>query len=138
MTMNAYNEVSMEEDELEKVKDASLPFLNIRSLRCHYDQLNEFTEGFSNKPLVIALFETWLTDSDPTTLYKINGFSNIVTHNRSGQKSGGCAFFVNENVELTVKHLGDQMEDLIFKTLKHELRNKLSFTAHQQLQSLVF
>ena len=76
----------MEKNELLKVKDAFLLFLNIRSLRCHHDQLNAFIEGFSTKPLVIALCETWLTDNDPTSLYKIIGFSNIVTHNRSGQK----------------------------------------------------
>ena len=55
--MKTYNGVYMEENELEKVKDASLFFLNIRSLRCHHDQLNAFIEGFSTKPLVIALWD---------------------------------------------------------------------------------
>ena len=114
----------MKENELVKVKDAFLLFLNIRSLRCHHDQLSAFIEGFSTKPLVTALCETWLTDNDPTSLYKINGFSNIVTHNRSGRNGGGCAFFVNENVDFTVKHPGDQNEGLtITIKLKHELQN---------------
>ena len=52
----------MEENELVKLKDAFLLFLNIRSLRRHHDQLNALIEGFSTKPLVIALSETWLTD----------------------------------------------------------------------------
>ena len=114
----------MEENELVKVKDAFLVFLNIRSLRCHHDQLNAFFEGFSTKPLVIALCETWLTDNDPTSLYKINGFSNIATHNRGGQKRWRTRIFVNENVDFTVKHLGDQIEGLtITINLKHELQN---------------
>ena len=102
MMMKTYNGVYMEENELVKVKDALLFFLNIRLLRCHYDQLNAFIEGFSTKPLVIALCETWLTDNKPTSLYEINGFSNIETHNRSGQKGRRCAFFVNKNVDFTV------------------------------------
>ena len=122
--MKTYNGVYMEENELVKVKDAFVLFLIIRSLRCRHDQLNAFIEGFSTKLLLIALCETWLTDNDPTSLYKINGFSNIVTHNRSGQKGGRCACFVNENVDFTVKHLVDQIEGLtITINLKHELKN---------------
>ena len=113
----------MEENELEKAKDFFLLFLNIRSLRCHHDQLNAFIDGSYTKPLVIELCGTWLTDSDPASLYKINGFSHIITHDRSGQKSGGCAFFVNENDDFTVKHLGGQFEGLtITINLKHELQ----------------
>ena len=124
MLMKTYNGVYMEENELVKVKDAFLLFLNIRSLRCHHDQLNALIEGFSTKPLWIALCETCETDNDPTSLYKINGFSNIVTHNRSGQKGGGCAFFVNENIDFTVKHLGGLIEGLtITINLKQELQN---------------
>ena len=130
----------MKENELVKVKDAFLLFLNIRSLRCHHDQLSAFIEGFSTKPLVTALCETWLTDNDPTSLYKINGFSNIVTtifyyyttilYKINGfsnivkpKNGGGCAFFVNENIDFTVKHLGDQNEGLtITIKLKYELQ----------------
>ena len=42
------------------------------------------------------------------------------------KKSGGCAFFVNENNDSTVKQLGDQMEGLIITiNLKLELQVKL-------------
>ena len=120
MMLKTYDGVYMEENEIVKLKNAFLLFLNIRSLRCHHDQLKAFIEGFSSKPLIIALYVTWLTDNDPTSPCKINGFSNIVNHNRSGQKGGGCAFFVNENVDFTVKHLGDQIEGLtITIILKH-------------------
>ena len=40
-------------------------FLNIRSLRCHYDELKILIDDFEVKPPIIALCETWLTDSDP-------------------------------------------------------------------------
>ena len=38
--------------------------LNIRSLRLHHDQLCDLVDSLKEKPLVIALFETWLTDND--------------------------------------------------------------------------
>ena len=86
--------------------------------------MNSFIEGFTTKPLVVALCETWLSDNNPTSLYKINGFSKIATHKRSGEKRGGCAFLVNGNDEFTVKHLGDQIQGLtITIKIKQELHN---------------
>ena len=36
----------------------------IQSLRCHRDELKIELENYGNKPAIIALTETWLTEND--------------------------------------------------------------------------
>ena len=66
MITETYTGVYMEEIGIEKVADAFLLLVNIRSLRCHDDQLKAFIEVFSAILLETALYETWFTDKDPT------------------------------------------------------------------------
>ena len=74
MITETYNGVYMEGIELEKVEDAFLFFVNIRSSQFHIEQLKHFIEVFSAIPLVTALYKTWLTDKEPTLRYKTVDF----------------------------------------------------------------
>ena len=73
-------------------------FLNIRSLRCHQVLLVCLIENLCVKPIVIALYETWLTDNDPLDIYKLPGCSSIIVKNRQQKKGGGVAFFVRKDL----------------------------------------
>ena len=50
-------------------------FLNIRSLRLHHDQLCVLVDSLKQKPLVIALYETWLTDNDFLDFFSVGWVS---------------------------------------------------------------
>ena len=52
----------------------TLFYLNIRSLRCHHNELKVFLSTLTNKPAIIALCETWLTDNDTLELYTLKGY----------------------------------------------------------------
>ena len=72
-------------------------FMNVRSLRSHYDQLSILVASLIKVPMILALYETWLTDNDPTILYSFDGFSKIENVNRKkNKKGGGLAFFCAE------------------------------------------
>ena len=75
-------------------------FLNIRSLRCHHEHLQNLLLDTGEKPAIIALAETWLTERDPLAIYKLEGYAPIITKNRK-TRGGGCAFYVKENIVFT-------------------------------------
>ena len=68
---------------------------NIRSLRCHHDQLT--LDSSVLKPAIIALTETWLTQNDPNNIYAIEDYDELLTENRKSQRGGGVAIYVRSN-----------------------------------------
>ena len=66
-------------------------FLNVQSIRAHHDQLSVLIESFDNKPALIGLTETWLSDNDPIGIYNLEGYDNIVCANRVNARGGGVA-----------------------------------------------
>ena len=69
-------------------------FLNVESIRAHHDQLSVLIESFDNKPALIGLTETWLSDNDPIGIYNLEGYDNIVCANRVNARGGGVAAFI--------------------------------------------
>ena len=69
-------------------------FLNVQSIRAHHDQLSVLIESFDNKPALIGLTETWLSDNDPIGNYNLEGYDNIVCANRVNARGGGVAAFI--------------------------------------------
>ena len=61
-------------------------FLNVQSIRAHHDQLSVLIESFDNKPALIGLTETWLSDNDPIGIYNLEGYDNIA--NRVNARGG--------------------------------------------------
>ena len=80
-------------------------FMNVRSLRSHYDQLSILVASLIKMPMILALYETWLTDNDSTILYSIDGFSKIENVNRKRKKGGGFAFFVRKGFDFKTRVL---------------------------------
>ena len=68
---------------------------NIRSLKCHYDELLLFLSSLKVEPTVIALTETWLNDLDHIDSLSFPGFSKLITKNRR-TRGGGIGLLVSE------------------------------------------
>ena len=76
-----FNQDRIQVQDLSGSVKTELLFLNIQSFRGHHDQLEVFWNTFSQKPAVVALSETWLSENDPIHLYEISGYKKIVTVN---------------------------------------------------------
>ena len=90
-----------------QIKDFLLG-LNIQSLRCHHDELVVELDSFLHKPKIIALTETWLTNSDTQNMkiagkildYSIASYHPIHSKPRKNyKKRGGVAFYVHETLK---------------------------------------
>lgn len=77
-------------------------FLNIRSLRCHHDQLEVFIKTLNPKPKIIALCETWLTDNDPIEVYAIENYQKIEIKNRQNKRGGGVALYILDDYDYEI------------------------------------
>ena len=74
--------------------DKTLLFLNIRSLRCNFDNLVGFIETYNENLSIICLSETWLTETDPLAMYNIPGFQPIVSRCRTNKRGGVLLFML--------------------------------------------
>ena len=88
-------------------------FLNVQSIRAHHDQLSVLIESFDNKPALIGLTETWLSDNDPIGIYNLEGYDNIVCANRVNARGGGVAAFIKTFVSYF--KLGVCLEHIVIK-----------------------
>ena len=86
-------------------------FLKIGSLRLHHDQLCVLVDSLKEKPFVIALCETWLTDNDFLDFFQLDGYQKGVFKNRE-KRGGGVAFFVRTGVEFILQDLNSDLEYL--------------------------
>ena len=82
--------------------DKTLLFLNIRSLRCNFDNLVGFIETYNENLSIICLSETWLTETDPLAMYNIPGFQPIVSRCRTNKRGGGVAFYVKTGIDFII------------------------------------
>ena len=82
--------------------DKTLLFLNIRSLRCNFDNLVGFIETFNENLSIICLSETWLTETDPLAMYNIPGFQPIVSRCRTNKRREGVAFYVKTGIDFII------------------------------------
>ena len=97
---------------METFKTSDIFYMNIRSLRCHHDQLITTFDDFEVKPVLICLCETWLTENDPIDLYWLDDYSEIETSNRLN-KLGGLAFYAREDVNYTTTKCKSNIEHVI-------------------------
>ena len=101
--------------------------LNIRSLRCHLDELQIEIKKFRQPPKVIGLTETWLTknDSEKTTKRRkkqlrksldLENYHPIASKlRRSNKARGGVAFYVEEPLKYFPGHFETEIECTILK-----------------------
>ena len=98
---------------METFKTSDIFYMNIRSLRCHHDQLITTFDDFEVKPVLICLCETWLTENDPIDLYWLDDYSEIETSNRLNKLGGGLAFYAREDVNYTTTKCKSNIEHVI-------------------------
>ena len=87
-------------------------FLNIQSIRSHHDQLAAFLASFENQPIALCLCETWLSDTDCLSLYKLPNYRPIISRTRKSQRGGGCAIFVHDSLEYKIVKYETELEIL--------------------------
>ena len=90
-------------------------FLNFQSIRAHHDQLSVLIETFDNKPALIGLTETWLSDNDPIGIYNLEGYYNIVCANRVNARVGGVAAFIKTGLNYSYFKLPVSLEHIAIK-----------------------
>ena len=88
--------------------------LNIRSLGFHHDELNILLNKFAHKPVVVALTETWIAESDPIDQYNIIGYQPIEPTPRLDckRRSGGVAFYVKDGYYFKLIEFETEIERL--------------------------
>jgi len=74
----------------------SLFHLNVRSLPCHFDELNEYISSLHQHFTVIALTETWLTENIAEN-YSIPGY-NSIHHCRKNRSGGGVSLYIRNDM----------------------------------------
>ena len=88
-------------------------YLNIRSLNCNFENLNQLLTKTKLKPIVICLTETWMTPSK-TMLHNLPGYNFISKDSNS--KCGGCALFIKDNYKYNILNeynlYADSCEDI--------------------------
>ena len=89
-------------------------FLNGQTIRAHHDQLSVLTESSDNKPALIGLTETWLSDNDPIGIYNLKGYDNIVCANRVNA-SGDVAAFIKTGLNYSIFKLPVSLEHIVIK-----------------------
>ena len=103
-------------------ENSSIIFLNIRSLRCNHDQLEVFTNSLKTRPIAIALCETWLSEKDPLSIYKLNAFQPLIVKNRQS-RGGGLAIYVRQDFNYEIKESPKTVTDIESLTIKLSKNN---------------
>ena len=84
---------------VDNLTTAFVLFLNIQSIRSHHDQLAAFVESFENQTVALCLCETWLSDTDCLSVFKLTNYMPIISRTRNSQRGGGCAIFVRDSLK---------------------------------------
>ena len=97
--------------------------LNMRSLRLNTEELQLQVEERS--PQLISLTGACLTENDPLTHYKINGYQTTESKSMKTGIHGGVAFNAKTGVEYEVLEYGSELEGLVgsFTFKKFERKN---------------
>ena len=99
--------------------------LNIRSLRCHFDELMLKIQDYgSDRPSLIFITESWLTENDPLSEYKLVGYQPLESKPRKNGTRGGVAFYALSEVEYEIIDYSSELECLIVKVTFDEANIK--------------
>ena len=77
----------------------SLMHWNIRSVPCHYLDLEALLETSKFHFQFICISETWFTDSN-YSIFPLNGYNCVDVH-RTNRSGGGVAIYINERISFT-------------------------------------
>ena len=108
---NLFNEIIMDceyytEDQfrtrMKQQRVLTLLHLNSRSLLHEFGKIKDDLKQFDKRFNIIAITETWLHDSKEAEV-ELEGYEMICV-NRSNQRGGGVALYVETNIKYKVKH----------------------------------
>ena len=89
--------------------------MNIRSLENHFDDLMMFIEDQKlNKPSVICLTETWLSDDSTLSLFEIPEYHRLISHSGSNINSG-AGIYVHESLRYQVVEFHESLPAVAVK-----------------------
>ena len=98
----------------------SFPILsmNVRSIvnRKNFTNFEAFLSNLPVKPMIIALCETWITESSMGPYSRIKGYK-FVKSNRQKVPGGGVAFYIAEHLHHTKIESVSIMKEKIFESL---------------------
>ena len=105
-------------DECEPYGNFPIVSLNVRSIvnRENFSKFQAFLQNLPVKPMIIALNETWITDSSKGPYSKINGYKFIQNH-REKHAGGGVAFYIANHLHFKRIESISLMKEKVFESL---------------------
>ena len=82
----------------------SVLHINIRSMNKNFEKLREYLSHVKGNFSIIALTETWCSDdkADKNSLWQLPNYTVIHQIRNSGQKGGGIAIYVHNNLNYNI------------------------------------
>lgn len=80
----------------EKSNQFKLVHQNIRSMRRNTDRLFAYVDSVKERPLIIGLSETWISDEEINN-YRVDGY-NLYVNGNNANRSGGVAIYAVNNL----------------------------------------
>jgi hypothetical protein len=94
-------------------KSLSILQLNCRSLKKNFECLVNLLEHFEQNPSIISLSETWLRDSDQTSLYSLSGYTLISKPRKNNRRGGGVGLYISNLLSFTERdNLSSLLDDV--------------------------
>ena len=93
--------------------------VNIRSIvnSRNFAKFESLLESLSVKPMIIAISESWVTNSSKGAFTKIPGYHKFVQNNRSSTVGGGVGFYISEHLHFSIIDSLSIMEEKSFESL---------------------
>ena len=105
--------------------------LNIRSIDYNFEELETHIDTFrENKPSIICLSETWMTESSDKNAYALESYAPM-EFDPGSTRNEGVAIYVHESLAFELLELNiqkDSIPDLNYTEVNCTARNKEKFT----------
>ena len=105
--------------------------LNIRSIDYNFEELETHIDTFrENKPCIICLSETWMTESSDKNAYALESYAPM-EFDPGSTRNEGVAIYVHESLAFELLELNiqkDSIPDLNYTGVNCTARNKEKFT----------
>ena len=91
--------------------------MNIRSLSKHLNELEILLQTLEHKPEIIAITESWMTESDDMEDFNITGYQPLESTPRKNAKrrSGGVALYAKNGIEYKQIQVDTKIECCVFE-----------------------
>ena len=116
---NSQNVDSFKE-ESDMYDDFPILSINVRSIvnRDHFTKFEALLDSLPNKPMVIGLTETWVTDDSTTGPFlNLPGYHPFIQNHRHRFGGGGVGFYISEHLHYSVIDDMNIMEEKLFESL---------------------